>query len=60
MLAGSIAVIADIKVYLGEQCQQFVTAAEQAQINYKRGDYCIHCMPITNQETSTEGQTQWV
>lgn len=28
-----------------EQCQQFVTAEEQAKTNYKRGDHCLHCMP---------------
>ena len=42
-----------------EQCQRFVTAAEQAQTDYRRGDHCIHCMPATNQKTSIEGQTQW-
>jgi len=42
-----------------EQCQRFVTAEEQACTNYQRGDHCIHCMPKTNQSTSTEGQTQW-
>jgi UPF0176 protein len=31
-----------------EQCQQFVTADEQALTNYKRGDQCIHCMPKAN------------
>lgn len=28
-----------------ERCQQFVTAQEQALTNYRRGDYCIKCMP---------------
>ena len=42
-----------------EQCQQFVTATEQARTNYKRGDYCIHCMPAIKQPTPIEGQTQW-
>lgn len=27
-----------------ERCQQFVTKEEQEKTNYKRGDYCIHCM----------------
>lgn len=26
-----------------ERCQAFVTADEQAQTNYQRGDHCIHC-----------------
>jgi UPF0176 protein len=26
-----------------ERCQEFVTAEEQAQTSYQRGDYCIHC-----------------
>ena len=29
-----------------EQCQEFVTAEEQAQTNYKRGDQCIHCRDV--------------
>jgi predicted sulfurtransferase len=28
-----------------EQCQEFVTQAEQLKTQYKRGDQCIHCMP---------------
>ena len=41
-----------------EQCQRFVTAEEQVQTQYKRGEHCIHCMPTTQAKT-LEGQTQW-
>ena len=41
-----------------EQCQRFVTAEEQVQTQYKRGEHCIHCMP-TIQAKTLEGQTQW-
>lgn len=29
-----------------ERCQEFVTAEEQAQTNYQRGDECIHCRAV--------------
>jgi UPF0176 protein len=44
-----------------ERCQQFVTPQEQAQTNYRRGEYCIHCQPknISNQSI-IEGDNSWV
>ncbi len=43
-----------------ERCQQFVTAAEQARTNYRRGDHCIHCMPSAQSSMSTERKTPWL
>ena len=43
-----------------ERCQQFVTAAQQADTHYRRGDHCIHCMPSIQQKTATEGKTAWL
>lgn len=43
-----------------ERCQQFVTAAEQAHTDYRRGDHCIHCMPSLQKSITAEGKRAWL